>query len=649
LHKVKFFSADDSSCNYYLPKAENIMNSFDPNKATYTINEIIEFHNISKYIHAEVYLKSWSIEDVAKFKDMIVIFKGIIGKFFNSISDNKIMDLFNAVDGSYRRDFWNLIEKFKVYKSVSADTFNNLLVQSNVGLYEVLTNKSLVNYYGEYIKKQLLLDETAAKFLLDKYEINRHNNQKSEIHLPKELSKNDVEIIILNYIKSSDPNLNYLRIIANVQSSNEFSISDRIRLQARRRVEDEESKLFNKNSGITTEFRISFSDKQDEEVVKKVNSQKCSFSYSLRWLKNNTEYNTLLNNFIYLFYFTDLQMRINFVNKVNEMGVLERDIVMISKNAYPIGYSFACKDRISLLQMSAYYEQLDRLSIRLEDIIEWFFKNYMSEEFKVTDFRIKMPSEHSLYIEKCRAILPEMESILKQFSLYVEDKAIDHELLQISSEHLLYKNIPSLIDKKYVYGKNNEFEQVTFYFFSDQCMLSYFEGKKSKAKTFFELLKNEKISIDDYPDYWHSDINWLIQHKYIELDKDGFIKYSDINRIYILKDLYDNETINYYRYSMNLREVIDDMKKNDIVEIENTLFSRTEQDYFNYYLNKSCFNNALDLRNKYSHGTQPSSDESEAIHKSNYFIFLRLFILIIIKINDEFCLSYNQGIKENAE
>ena len=73
--------------------------------------------------------------------------------------------------------------------------------------------------------------------------------------------------------------------------------------------------------------------------------------------------------------------------------------------------------------------------------------------------------------------------------------------------------------------------------------------------------------------------------------------------------------------------------------------SRPEADYFNYYLNKSEFNNGLDLRNRYIHGTQPSNDSSEEIHKYNYMIFLKLFILLIIKINDDLCINDSEQYK----
>ena len=67
------------------------------------------------------------------------------------------------------------------------------------------------------------------------------------------------------------------------------------------------------------------------------------------------------------------------------------------------------------------------------------------------------------------------------------------------------------------------------------------------------------------------------------------------------------------------------------------MFSKPEQDYYNYLFNKSEFDNGLDLRNRYIHGTQNVKEE---LNKDDYFIFLRMMPLIIIKINEEFCLKY---------
>ena len=92
----------------------------------------------------------------------------------------------------------------------------------------------------------------------------------------------------------------------------------------------------------------------------------------------------------------------------------------------------------------------------------------------------------------------------------------------------------------------------------------------------------------------------------------------------------------YWKYSDQERNIIDDLAVKRIVEFESSLLSRPESDYFNFILNKAKFNNGLDLRNKYIH-TQPYISKDGYIHNQNYLVFLRLFIIALIKINDDYC------------
>ncbi|UPM56104.1 hypothetical protein [Gottfriedia acidiceleris] len=631
MYRVKFYSANDFGGTSQLINAEKVLREFDTNKDIYNINEIIEFYNINQYIERGIYLKTWSRQDIKDFNSCSKFSIKLIVTFFKSISDENFGALYHQVDVNYTDDFWKLIEKYKVYKELSKVAFEELLKQSDVLWYELLRHKKVVEHFGAVIREQLLMEDSSAEIILDKYEV---ENQKS-LFLPNEITTADKEVIINNYIKSQNPNPNYLNLIINIQSTGEFSISDRTRLYARKRAEEEQERLFDHASGISMETLVTFLPNQKEVVKQENNEHNWKVTYDLNWIENENDNNTLLNNFIYLFEFVDLQMRFLLVNKQQEMGVFEKHF-MRSKKAYIKGFAFDQKDILSKLQMFAYNRELNKLGIRLEELIEWFFKEYLLLEFNISDFRIKMPSEKSLFIEKCRAVLPEMESVLKQFCLFVEDKEINHELLQMSSGHLRFSNIPSLHNIKYVYANGDEFNRITYYLFSDQCMLSYIERIGSKYKNFYELLINENVSVDDYGGYYDLDLEWLINHDFIKVNNEGYLKICDISKINILKDLYNNEVINYWRYPLELREKINDMNKVSLVKFENTLFSKPEQDYLNYYLNKSRFNNALDLRNMYSHGTQPTG---ENVHNINYMIFLRIFILIIIKINDDMCLK----------
>jgi len=87
------------------------------------------------------------------------------------------------------------------------------------------------------------------------------------------------------------------------------------------------------------------------------------------------------------------------------------------------------------------------------------------------------------------------------------------------------------------------------------------------------------------------------------------------------------------------------MVKKGYLNIGNTLLSKGEADYFNYYLNKKEFSNGLDLRNIYAHGTPPTSEDSNAaVYQQHYITGLKLVILLLIKLNDEFCLRDEKAV-----
>lgn len=97
--------------------------------------------------------------------------------------------------------------------------------------------------------------------------------------------------------------------------------------------------------------------------------------------------------------------------------------------------------------------------------------------------------------------------------------------------------------------------------------------------------------------------------------------------------MFYNCIINYYNVNNKKQRTIEILCKKGILRFGNTLFSESEQDYFDYLLNKHKFSNGKDLCNKYLHGTQTIDKK---IHQVDYYTFIRLFSLCILKINDEF-------------
>lgn len=180
-------------------------------------------------------------------------------------------------------------------------------------------------------------------------------------------------------------------------------------------------------------------------------------------------------------------------------------------------------------------------------------------------------------------------------------------------------------------------------------MLSYLERTEEKYNNFYSLILNEKVKMEEYPEYDQSDLEQLVENDCIQIDEEGYIEIKDIRKINIFKELYYNGVISYWKYSKESRKIMDELCKKGILKFGDTLLSNAESDYFNYYLNKAKFVNGLDLRNKYIHGCQPNGKDSEKIHENNYYLFLKLLILLIIKINDDIIIKDSDKYKKDIK
>jgi len=477
----------------------------------------------------------------------------------------------------------------------------------------------------------------SAEILLSVYEV-KEEFAKNKRFIPKSLTIDDKEAIISSYLESNDVNLNYVGLIQNIRNRNDFKISDKTRLKAKRLHKSETEKFFSEKDGMKYGVSISFPENPtkikdgfvDENLL-------AHYSYSLDFIKQNNNPYLLFQNFKYLFEYLDNQNRVNLVSKRSQLGLFERIMGVQSQNEYRGGTSFSLSEMTSQSQIIGYNKVLSELGTSLEDILHFVFTIAFQEKFSFAkNARFSIPTATS-YFEKVRLLAPEFESALKQFKLFVEDGSIDFELLQISSSPSAIKDIPSLNHNKYIYFNedNEEIVGCSNLFFSDQTLLEYVEPfKEEKYHTFFNLLANEKVKFTNYEEHQKPRLNYLIEKGFISIDTDDFINITNLERVLILKDLYDNEVGSFYHYSSDFQQEVQRMNDENIVDFEISLFSKPEQAYFNYFLNKSEFTNGLDLRNSYLHGTQANPEEIQT-HEYAYFTYLKLIFLAFLKIDDD--------------
>lgn len=630
---IKFYSEHDMLSETNIRNIVELVNQFNDNSDEDDINKILEYFNIIKFYTLENFKNIIITETEGRSDEVLRTIKKKIGRFIGVNMSNKFLNLYENVDINYKEDFFELIDKYNIYENIEKSDFEYFLKNSDLHYSVILKYIKIVNNFDKVLREHILQDNTSAEVFLRKYFYNV-GEKKNEIFLPLSLTEQDKEKIILNYIEYEYPNINYLEMIINFPSNSEFKIGDKLKLKAKRRYKEEIEKLFDGKNGIETGVEIKYPENQEETVIYSMNGMIWECSVSRSWIENNLDFNTLWNNFIYIFEFFDLQMRLNLVSKLNEMGIFERFTRTKSNHLYKDLSIFKHKDRMSTIQIYSYVQVLNNYKIRIEEMIEWFFNKYLSDEFGINNYIVKMPTKSSSNFEKCRAVLPEIDSILKQYKLYLDDGEIDQELLQVSSSHMFFKDCISCVDKKYVYPMKGIFDRASFLLFSDQSSIFYLSKLSERYNNFFDLLSCEKVKLKDFYEYQIKRIEWLIENNFVCEDNNGDLRFVNHNRIILFRDLYYNEAISYWNCEEKLRDEIDTLVNENVLKFDNKLFTKGEQDYFDYHLNKAKFSNSLDLRNSYLHGTQTNDAE---LHKMNYLIFLKLIVIIIVKINDDLC------------
>ncbi|MBS4204315.1 hypothetical protein [Lederbergia citrea] len=642
MKRVKFFSTTDLAVGGYLNRVEKIILNFNENIEP-SINDILELYNCTLYIDNKVFFSQWSDEHKEKLKARCKIIKGFIARYFSSINEMNIELLVETLHWQYKDDLLKLFVQYHLRERIDEKIFANILTKNIFSITQVCQQPQLVEYYEIVVKHSLLERPSNAELLFDKYIVDSRTNKK-QLHFPKSLSKDEMNALITNYIDSTEANTSYLQLIINNHNTKEFSVTDEHRWKAKKRKESIERELFSNSLGVSFEYKFVFQKDAPELVQHKLDGKVLEIVYDQTYLEQELEFETILNNFIWIFEFIDSNGRINFVNNISTRTSILDVIQLKAKRDYPVNEAFKISETLSDASMALYYSFLKKKNVRLEDVLEWFFKVYLKEDFTVSDYVFTAPSKGSSYREKCRDILPEIEYVLQQFKCYVDYGEINHEMLALSSSGLPLNQVPSLIKNKYIY-KKDILNPIFYHLFSDQTLLGYLENPGKDSATFYDLLVKHKVHIDEFKDYQRTELQYLIDSDYISIN-DGFLMWKNPARIKILYELYHYNVISMYRLSDMLQAEVKLMHQENLVVFESSLFSKSEQDMFDYYLNNSKFQNGPQLRNKYAHGRLGNAANSnEDINYKNYLLILKLLITIIIKINEDFCLYESKSLQ----
>jgi hypothetical protein len=628
--RLKFYGLNDYATFFQAERAVTVLAEFDRSRASYGVNDIVELHNGRLFVEHGVFPASMVQAERDRLLSLVPGVRRAEGVFFNALTESTFAAAISGVEYSYRSDVLDFLAKFKVFDRCSAAVVLGALKADHFHNGDVLSCRALVRVYDEDVRSLMLASVDTAELILSKHLL---DDSRSGISLPTSLMPADCGALLDAYIDDENASPNYVQLIATARVNSALGIDAKLKLKARRADDKFTANLFATNPGMKTGVEVSISDTQAEDVVASFEDMVAKFSYSRAWLAGNLDYPTILNNFIYVFEWTTRRVLLALPSYPSELGVMERVMMMRGKDGYVTGAAFRMKDQSSLLQVHMYREFLRSEGIDIEDVIAWFFTDYLKDEFGAEHLRFRPSSGSATYLEKCRHLFSEMESVLKQFRLYVENGELDLDLLSMTSEQLEYKQIPSIVPGKYVYlTDHNDIRRIQHLLFSDQSHLGYIDAELN-AGSLAKLLLGNRVTYHRFADHQKPGIDLLLSHGVLVND-DSQVELANAAQFLALRELWDNGAANYWHHSPAGRAAIDAMVADGWLERRSTLLTTSEADYINYFLNQSGPTGGPDLRNRYLHGSQADGDD-KAVHLHTYLIALRLLIALVIKLNDD--------------
>ncbi|MEV8254246.1 hypothetical protein AB0O95_09805 [Rhodoglobus sp. NPDC076762] len=634
--KVRFYSAHDLAAGLHAPRALELVLAFDPAAQPRNVEDALELHNAREYVEHGVFPPTLTAEQRDRLGAITSNIRSAIARFFSDVDNSNFVVRVADVSPEYRTDLLSLLGQYKVIERCDSDIVLPALKSAGIHLGEMLASKPLVAAYDGELRDELIASPRAAEYLVRKY---LEKDPRRAIHLPPSFTRTDSHDLLVRYIDHDDANLNYVRLIANSNDHAVAGIDAKLRLRAKRRSDELNAELFAHGQTFKTGVELSVSDNQNEPVLVETDTsdgQVQKYTYSKRWLDGTLDFASVLNNFQHLFEFVDENALLSFPAYPAALDVMERVMGLTGVAEYKIGSAFRATDSKSLLQTLMYRQFLDSHELDLEEIIGWFCGTYLADEFGAHSFSFHPSVGDAAYLQKVRHLFAEMESLANQFALFVENGEVDRELLTVGSEQVRYKALPSLLEGKYVYpAGGQEFGSILNLLFSDQSSLQYI-SETLRAHNAASLLMNNKIAYESFHQYQKPDVDLLIQHGILE-NTGRHVGVTSQEQLLVLATLFNTQAANYYHLSHAGRAQVDAMEDKGWVVRRSSLLTDAEGDYFNYYLNRVGFSNGPNLRNRYQHGAQAGDADSE--HFNVYFVALRLLIALVIKMNDDFCLS----------
>lgn len=637
-NRVCFYSTNDLSIGNSLELAEKAIAKYKSEPAS-TLTDVIELYHIKKLIDNDCRLKRWSDTQFNQMKEDIKEYNGIIAKHFTQLNKNSLENCYDALDWDYRQAFWDIIDQFKLFSVVDNNFVKYVAKGKQNDLTEILHCRSVVEKFKIELRQIMLEDSNTAHILIDHYIAKHDNITNRKIYLPSNLSMDDKVTIINSYLDSKDPNLNYVRLICqNKDDKNGLVLDPQTRVKAERLAQKLNDELMSDSHTVKIPHKLVIAFSNENNIAPtdyRIEEGYPTYLYSVKYIRscNSIE---LVENCKTLFYWMNRHGLLELINKNSEIDGLEIAFMDKSRNAYPDYSYFHQKNELALYQIYGYNKVLAQLNTSLEQMLKDFYEAHLFNKYGYPALKLNYPNFEDSWLNKCRIIFPELDSVVKQYNTYVQYDEIDKDIIRLSMPLKMTEGKSLLLSKYYeINGESSELRTILNNLFSSNTLLSHVTPFKEKHyHNLFDLLNNEELHYENYKDYQRTNIDFLISHDVIKKSESSRLSIPNNDLKIILKSLWEYRACSYWHHSEKGMKYLDEMADRGWLIKSDNFLTKEEKRYFSYYMDNGEFTNGFAYRNLYAHGCIISEDDTDKHHIA-YWVFLRLLTILILKIEDD--------------
>lgn len=526
--RVKFFGKNDLSISFYFGRMEEVFDSFlREGLRNKTFSDIIELENSMKIFELGNYHISWNDDYIQHIKSLLPIFQKYCKEFCGRATEYDISQYIITLkeEYDYRDNFFEIFVNYKYASRLEEDKFEILFWESGLPLHYLLRSDYFYKSYPRFMNDAFLSKTSHIEIVLNNY-----TEEEKKYFIPDEISREEWNSLLDDYINDESSNLNYLSLLLNPikgLGKQYFQVSDIQKLKIKKRLEVFYSNFGEDNTSLHVVFEV-FLDKKVYKQKKRDYEEKSdlepaeiidkSFISSLiasaenrnpdrltlnmtslvdrEWIIENRNFESLVN---YLLTDPDIFSENNrlllptFPNKELLGGT--RIAGVRTRDSYIDSQFFHIKNKQIIYKIMAYQKVLGELDLSIEKIIEWFF---FGRETPVNWLQFSFSPKEDAVENKISTIFKNEEKIRKQYQLLLEHRLIDKDLYNITNASPNIAHLRSFINKKYAYLTDNDTINIILQLmFSDQSSLTYI-NEKLNGKTFMALIENNEVKLDDF-------------------------------------------------------------------------------------------------------------------------------------------------------